>query len=129
MAKGKWSLIAFGCVLAAISGAPAVQAHNPHRNYLTFSGAVALPGTTLPPGTYLFEVVVPGGAGDVVSVSSRNGQQYFLGFTREVPRPRALKASGTVAFGEARPGNPPPIAVWYPLGGSRGHQFVYPGAR
>ena len=130
MAKGTWSKGVLACVLVAIAAVPAVQAsHNTHRNHLTFSGAVAIPGATLPPGTYVFEVIVPGGAGDVVSISSIRGQQYYMGFTRDVPRPRGLTPPSAVTFAETQPGSPPPIAIWYPLGGSKGHQFVYPGAR
>jgi hypothetical protein len=130
MFNRKWVIAAVAAVAvagAAVSGTYALG--TPRLNYLTFSGTVALPGVTLPGGTYIFEVVVPGGAGDVVSVSNRDGRHIFLAFTRSVERPRALRASDSVKFGEAPAGTPPPIAVWYPVGGSKGHQFIYPGTR
>jgi len=94
-------------------------------NHVTFSQPVKLPGVTLPAGTYEFELGPAGTHRDIVRVSSRGGQPYFLGFTREVPRPRNLPSTRVMEFGEAAPGAPAPIAIWYPLNSSSGHAFVY----
>ena len=95
-------------------------------NYLTFSGAVALPGVVLPAGTYTFEVANPDTSGNVVRVSRRNGRVQFLGFTERVERPAGLAKDRAVVLGEAPAGAPPPIIGWYPLGSSTGHRFIYP---
>jgi hypothetical protein len=100
---------------------------SPTRNiqHVTFSQPVKLPGVTLPAGTYEFELGPAGTHRDIVRVSSRGGQPYFLGFTREVPRPRNLPSTRVMEFGETVPGAPAPVAVWYPLNAPSGHAFVY----
>jgi hypothetical protein len=127
MATRQRIVLALATVLIVVAGVAAGRAFGNSRiNYLTFNGTVALPGVLLPAGTYVFEVVEPGAAGDVVSVSSREGRHYFMAFTRFVSRPPRLRRSQTIGFGEAPAGTPPPIAVWYPLDSSRGHEFIYP---
>jgi hypothetical protein len=96
-----------------------------HINHVTFSQPVKLPGVTLPAGTYEFELGPAGTHRDIVRVSSRGGQPYFMGFTREVPRPRNLPSTRVMEFGETVPGAPAPIAVWYPVNATSGHAFVY----
>ena len=127
MVNRRWVLAALAAALVTAAGASVPQAWGRSRlDYLTFSGAVALPGATLPAGTYIFEVIVPGGAGEVVRVSSRDGRGYFMGFTRTVERPRSVGATSAVRFGEAPAGTAPHITIWFPGGSSRGHQFIYP---
>ena len=96
------------------------------RNTLNFGGSVAIPGTVLPAGSYTFEVVTSGGSADVVRIASADGRRsYFMGFTRTVERPRNLPAKQAIVLGEAKAGTPPPIAVWYPVDGDGGHEFIY----
>jgi hypothetical protein len=95
-------------------------------NKVTFNRPVKLPGVVLPAGTYRFELAPPGTHKDIVRVSAETGRQYFLGFTREVPRPRGLPKNVLMEFGETAPGGLPPIAVWYPLTATAGQAFVYP---
>jgi hypothetical protein len=95
-------------------------------NRVTFNQPVKLPGVVLPAGTYEFELAPAGTHRDIVRVSSRTGQPYFVGFTRSVVRPRGLPKEVIVAFGETEVGVPSPIAVWYPLNDASGHAFVYP---
>ena len=62
--------------------------------HFTFSGAVQLPGVTLPAGTYTFEVVNPNSGSDVVSVTSRDRSKvYLMQFTRTVYRPSSAAPS------------------------------------
>ena len=94
---------------------------------LTFTRTVALPGVTLAPGAYVFEIFDSPGSIDIVRVSKKaNMTHAFLGMTRQVERPANLRrgVSG-VALGEARPGQPVPITVWYPADGSAGRKFAY----
>ena len=116
-------------VVAMLALASTVSSHAittiSHVNHVTFSQPVKLPGVTLPAGTYKFELGPAGTHRDIVRVSSQGGRPHFLGFTREVPRPRNLPSSRIMEFGEAAPGAPAPIAVWYPLNAPSGHAFVY----
>ena len=112
-------------VLAAIVLSTVSQASPPLKetNNLTFGSPVALPGVTLPAGTYVFERDSVDNS-RIVRVKSPNYQKLlFVGFTMPVTRPRALKSP--VSFGEAAAGEPIPIVAWYPVGSNRGHQFLY----
>jgi hypothetical protein len=96
-----------------------------HTNRLTFSGPVALPGITLPGGTYIFERVVASNPDVVVVRSADRTKVYFMAPTERAFRPASLARTAAVTFGESRAGTVPPIAVWYPLGEDLGHAFVY----
>ncbi len=96
-----------------------------HRDYVTFSGAVSLPGVTLPAGTYRFEVPDVGMADGIVSVSSRDGRKVYLTqFTNVIDRPRGGE-SLNVTLGEAAPGTAPQVKAWFPIGEGSGRQFIY----
>ena len=127
MATRNWARTVVAVALLAAGISTTTAWSNPRLNYLTFNGAVALPGVTLPAGTYVFEVV--GNGGDVVRVSSKQGRPYFMGFTQRVERPLNRRAAPIATFGEAPAGTPPPIATWHPIGSSRGHRFIYPEKR
>jgi len=45
--------------------------------------------------------------------------------TNHIARPAAMREISAVSFGEAAPGQPRPIAVWYPPESSDGLQFRY----
>jgi hypothetical protein len=94
-----------------------------HREYLTFSGPVAIPGVILPAGTYMFEVPSPSFSNTLVTVRSRDGRQVYLTrFTNAVDR----RDPGTpVTFRETARGQVPQIDAWYPMAGEQGRQFVY----
>ena len=124
------SLIACVVAVAGLMAATSSQAAMPGTmfpkvNNLTFSHAVALPGVTLAPGTYVFEAG-PGGTDDnIVRVLSRNRQRlFYLGFTIPSQRPKDAPVS-VLTFGEVGPGRPAPITAWYPVGSAMGHEFLY----
>ena len=96
-----------------------------HREYLTFSAPIALPGVTLAAGTYTFEVPDAPFSPSLVRVRSKDGQHVYLTqFAREVSRPGGDNVPH-VTFGEAAPGTAQPINIWYPMGGDNGRQFIY----
>ncbi len=111
-------------LLGTVSSQPArAWSDANHREYLTFSRAVAIPGAVLPAGTYVFEVPSPSFANTLVSVRSRDGRNVYLTqFTRAVDRP---SDAGHVSFRETARGATPQIDVWYPIGGNAGRQFIY----
>jgi hypothetical protein len=117
-----------GLAVACTLLAPTLGAHGTIRRtmYLTFSRAVALPGVTLPAGSYTFELADPIGAPDVVRVLSRRDDKvYFQGFTMRVSRPAGSRDLTPVAFGEAPAGEPLPIRVWYPADEQGGREFFW----
>lgn len=116
-----------GLVIAAgtVTSLSALVLSN-RTEYLTFSGAVSLPGVTLNRGTYTFEVANAEASADIVRVRNRaTDAVVFLGFTYRVERPRGKADNRSIVFGEAPRGVVPPILEWYPGGDRTGHQFRY----
>ena len=96
-----------------------------HENRLTFSKAVALPGVVLPAGTYTFDVASPTALDLVVVRHTQSGKVLYIGFTNTVTRPRNMSKNAPIVFGEASASEARPIAAWYELGDTMGHQFLY----
>ena len=120
---------AIALVLTAVWAPPAAALDQYRISHLTFSGAVALPGVTLPAGTYTFKRVVPG----VIQVLSRDHMTSY-GLFMTIPTLRTERTTKQeVVFGEARVGEPPPIATWFPFPEpawfayrrSVGYEFLY----
>ena len=128
MLSRKFLAAAFGAAILAVAGTSSLQAESgwDHRNYLTFSGRVALPGVELPAGTYIFELAMPQSERHLVRVMSRDSHQIYLtAFTNIVPRPRDLNPKHVVTLGEAPKNSAPPIKIWYPQDGGDGREFIY----
>lgn len=119
-------LFAVGVLIAATIVSMNAQPSVNRITYLTFTAPVALPGASLGIGTYLFELADPLRDSSIVRVSSRDGSKvYYTGFTQLIPRPPRGRSEPLVSFGEAAPGMPVPIAVWYPRDDPCGRRFVY----
>jgi hypothetical protein len=119
------SAAAAGALLLGLAVQPAGAQINLHRDLLTFSGPVALPGVVLVAGTYSFEVPDNMFSPSLVRVRSKDGRQVYLTqYARIVERPNSPKVP-PVTFGEAAPGSARPIQAWFPIGGDSGRQFVY----
>lgn len=109
----------------AVSASSHAWSNPLHRDYITFSGTVSLPGVTLPAGTYRFEVPDVAMSNGIVSVSSRDGRKVYLTqFTRSIDRPKDGD-SLNVMLGEAAPGTAPQVKAWFPIGERSGRQFIY----
>ena len=95
-----------------------------HRELITVSAPIALPGVVLAAGTYAFELPA---AGDntLVRVSSVDGRHIYLTqFALEVPKPNRSDIP-KMTFGEAAAGTARPVSVWYPDGTETGRKFIY----
>jgi hypothetical protein len=118
-----------GGVLLGLTGAVSTGASAQGADglmYITFSRNVALPGTELPAGTYIFEVINQESSSKVVHVASRDRRKhYLLAMTLPVERPANLAPGQVITFGEASPGAAPPIKAWFPDGARVGQQFNY----
>ena len=114
-------------LMTGASGATSASSIYTSRiNYLTFNGTVALPGVTLPAGSYAFELAASSGGFEVVRVSRRDGgRMVFTGLTVPVERPGGFGQDASVVFGERNVGEPLPITVWFPARSDRGHRFIY----
>ena len=110
-------------VIGVVVGASAYAWTN-NTNYLTFNAPVALPGVTLPAGTYVFRTPSDMG-GNVVQVMNRTAtKSYYMGLTLRTQRPQRGMPL-LVTMGEAPAGQAPPIRAWFPLGQPEGHSFIY----
>lgn len=121
-------VIALAALVTGASASPSLHASGAEINrtqYLTFSGAVALPGVALNPGTYIFELAAPESSPDVVRVTSRDRKiVYFTEFTRQVGRPSSVPMAALVSLQETAKNEPAPIAVWW-SDAQTGRQFLY----
>jgi hypothetical protein len=116
-------VVLLGVLATSTTGASFNTSRTTH---FTFSGAVQLPGVTLPAGTYIFEVVNPNGSSDVVSVLSRDRKKvHLLRFTRPVYREAKGDLKASITLGETPAGTPPPVKAWYPQSETRGREFIY----
>jgi hypothetical protein len=92
----------------------------------TFKASVALPGVTLPAGSYVFEVMNPDTSADLVRVMNRErNRTYTMQFTRRVQRPASGDLKAIVALGESPAGTPQPIKTWFPDNETTGREFIY----
>ena len=122
------TFLAIGGVVVAFALSGQVKgAVNPNRTtFLTFNTPIALPGVSLPAGTYVFERVNSQSTLDIVRVLSRDRSRVYLTqFTIGVERPRDLPADRQIVFAEVKAGETPRIAAWYPIESNRGHLFRY----
>ena len=125
MTKSKSIRIAFAAVALSLVAVAAHAWGFSHENRLKFSRPVALPGIVLPAGTYSFDVASPTALDVVVVRGADRGKVFYMGFTRTISRPRNMSSAIPVAFGEASAHEAPPIAAWYEVGDTTGHEFIY----
>jgi hypothetical protein len=95
------------------------------RTYFTFSQSVALPGVTLPAGTYMFRLADPDTTRRVIQVSDKQGtESYAMLLTVPAHRVDAAKDS-EIRFLETPAGAPRAINAWWYVGDNTGYQFIY----
>ncbi len=126
MTKRILSAAAAGVLFLGLATQPTHAWNTPsHRELITFSAPIALPGVVLAAGTYTFEVPNGGISNGLVRIVSRDYKHVYLTqFTRIVRRPDADRAL-RVTFSEAAPGAARPVNTWFPRGEDDGRQFIY----
>jgi hypothetical protein len=112
-------------LVAVLSGPTAAQTDTRDRTFLTFSGAVEMPGVTLPAGTYVFKLAdTP--SRNVVQVWDRE-EKKMIGHWLFVQADRPEVSQDTVImFKETAAGTTPAVHYWYYPGERVGKEFVYP---
>ena len=126
--------VALGCMTAAlvtISVNAGAQGPANQDTYFTFSQAVELPKTTLPAGTYFFQLMDSPSNRHIVKVMSQDRKQlhatlmaipyYSTDRPSDEPQVRFLEtpAANGVAASNA-------IKIWFYPGTSTGHEFIWP---
>jgi hypothetical protein len=117
------------CCAAVIAAAAAPAAHADEWNkktYLTFSGPVQIPGTTLPAGTYTFQLADLESNRHVVQILDKESGKLIATFLT-VPDYKLDASDKNVVMFEERPsGMPAAIKAWFYPGDTTGDEFVYP---
>ena len=118
-------IVLLSTTLLVASAAVAAAQGWTNRTTMTFTEAVKVPGTTLAPGTYIFELVSPEPNSAVVKITDKDGRKSF-GMFHSVPtrRPQANE-DVVLLFSATDKGTMPAIRGWFPAGGVHGHLFVY----
>jgi hypothetical protein len=120
-------------LLAAVSATPAfAQAGTLHKTtYLTFTGTVQVPGTTLPAGTYLFRIGDPASQ-TYWQVWDKSGRHLLASFfyvpTGKRSYSEVSRGDGKpiVRFHETTQGVPPALRVLFYPSQLEGNEFLYP---
>jgi hypothetical protein len=112
-------------LVAVFAGTTTAQTDTRDRSFLTFSGAVEMPGVTLPAGTYVFKLAdTP--SRNVVEVWDRD-EKHMVGHWLFVQAERPEVSQDTVVmFKETAAGTTPAVHFWYYPGERIGKEFVYP---
>jgi len=124
-------LKAFVSTCAAVAlvyglSAPATAYTLDRRTLFTFNQPIALPGVTLPAGTYTFQLADPTTGAKVVQVLNHSGTQTFA-MLLSIPAYRAEPAKKSeFSFMETASGMPAAVEVWWQEGSTRGYEFIYP---
>ena len=95
------------------------------RTTLKFTEPVMVPGVTLRPGTYVFQLMDSDTNRHHVQILKESGETVTTTMAVPTKRPEA-KADVVVKFNPTDEGVPPALAAWFYPGSIYGHQFVYP---
>lgn len=126
---GLAAALAITMLVASHAGAQGATANK--RTFLTFSGAVQVPGATLQKGTYVFRIADPD-AQRVWQVLDANERhviaQFFYVRTpdRTIQEQNHANGKPVVLFHETAAGVPPGIRVLYYPTDLAGAEFLYP---
>jgi len=122
-------LIAIALTLAVLgvvaSRVTAQESNVSEKTFLTFSGAVEMPGVTLEPGTYVFKLA-DSPSRNVVEVWDQD-QKHMIGHWNFVQAERSrVTDENVVMFKETREGATPAVQFWYFPNEKIGKEFIYP---
>jgi hypothetical protein len=115
--------------LVVLMFAPLAMAQDMNSNkktYLTFSGPVEVPGATLEPGTYMFQLADVQSNRHIVQIFNQDGTKLIV-TTLTIPDQRMEPTDKPqVKFLETSAGTPAAIRSWYYPGDVIGDEFIYP---
>ena len=112
-------------LVGSASGANAFTGPSDKRTYFTFSQPVALPGVTLPAGTYMFRLADDTTTRKVIQVANKEGTQSFaMLHTVPVNRPDVPR-DPEIRFMETAAGSPTAVRAWWKDGERTGYGFIY----
>ena len=116
----------FAAVACCAFAVPARADECNRLTYMTFSAPVALPGVSLPPGTY--EFIHPDCSVHLLRVSSKDGKRIYGTFLT-VPEDRLTPTGRSeVVLAEMPAGTPEAIKAWFYPDALTGDELIYPRA-
>jgi hypothetical protein len=122
LSKSFWTMLLLFLAGTALSS-PAMATGE--RTLFTFDRPVEIPGKVLPRGTYVFELLDPGGERNIVQVFNKD-QSKLVATLVTVPDYRLEPAGKTVLTFEKRgPHTPEAIKAWFYPGRNYGREFFY----
>jgi hypothetical protein len=113
-------------LLAVMTPAPAGAITYDKLAYLTFSGPVQVPGTTLGAGTYRFRLTNAETSRNVLQVLSNDGSTLYAMFNTIPDRRSSITDEAILSFRETPAGVPPAARSLFYGGEDIGYEFVYP---
>ena len=130
----KNSLITAACAaafLTTMSATPAqAQSTLDSRTEFTFNQPVELPGTTLPPGTYVFRFADSTSGRKVMHVQAKDASSKNYGLFMTISAQRAQPSDDAeLRFLETPAGQPAAVKTWWYPGNTIGREFIYPKAQ
>ena len=120
------TMIAACAALAFTAVAAGAQTTQDRTTFVTFSGPVAIPGKTLPAGTYTFRLADSQADRHIVQVLEKDSAKVIATMLA-VPAERAeQEGEPVITFKETPSDQPPAVRYWYYAGERAGNEFVYP---
>jgi hypothetical protein len=123
-------LISTGVVVAALlavmTPAPAGAITNDKLAYLTLSGPVQVPGTTLNAGTYRFRLTNAETSRNTLQILSNDGSVLYAMFNTIPDRRASITDEAILSFRETPAGVPAAARSLFYGGEEIGYEFVYP---
>jgi hypothetical protein len=123
-------LISTGVVVAALlavmTPAPAGAITNDKLTYLTLSGPVQVPGTTLNAGTYRFRLTNAETSRNTLQILSNDGSVLYAMFNTIPDRRASITDEAILSFRETPAGVPAAARSLFYGGEEIGYEFVYP---
>jgi len=127
------SIAAAAFMAAFLTGASTASAQDSNvnqRTFLTFSGAVQMPGVTLPAGKYLFRLADTSlhNVMQVFDADEKNvmGQWFFIPKNRTTEELSAADGKPVVTFREMPEGTAPAVRYFFYPTDLTGKEFIYP---
>lgn len=113
-------------LLAMFAAAPAAAVPLDKRTTFTFSAPIAVPGVTLPAGSYVFRLANDQTGRDVIQVlGADRGTPYAMFFSLRTPRGEPVDTP-EIRFMETAADMPAAIKSWWYPADTQGYEFVYP---
>ena len=96
------------------------------RTTLKFSTPIMVPGMTLPPGTYTFQLARTQGTRNVVQIWNEDRTKLFTTAMAISAARQDPKGDVVVTIQRTDPKAAPALKSWFYPGDLRGHEFIFP---